>query len=150
MPDRLRKDLANAKALARLLEDQYRTLRTRKAEQIPKNGDVSKDAANGAGEPDQDVPMSENVIDEEDPEPREMGSEAVERRAQKLVDDMREQGVFDGLDENATELKQVRSRILQLLKRSDSFTWTNRPWSRWICIWHIFVLHSTHAITARA
>lgn len=111
MPDRLHKDLINAKALARLLEEQYKTLRTRKAEQVPKNGDASNDAANGVEQAEQDVTMSENVIDEEDPEPREMGSEAVERRMQKLVDEMREQGVLDGLDENVIDLKQVRLSV---------------------------------------
>ena len=106
-PDRLKKDLENARTLARLLEDQFKSLRTMKFDPVEKNGDASADANGGDGT-SHDVDMDAGIKEEDDPEPREMGSEAVERRVQKVMSDLQEQGHLDGLDEKAIETKQVR------------------------------------------
>lgn len=108
-PDRLVKDLANAKALALTLEAEHDNLRKMKFE--PKtdiNG--TSEEANGTVE-QQDAPMATTDVDEEDPEPRERGSDAVERRIEKVMADLREQNAIDFGDEKAVEDRRVRSEI---------------------------------------
>ncbi|KAH9951831.1 hypothetical protein B0H21DRAFT_193892 [Amylocystis lapponica] len=108
-PDRMRKDLANAKALAAVLEEQHEALRKKKIAKPAKNGDAST-AVNGdtviAGQTD--VAMADSAdADDEDPEPRERGSEAVERRIEKIMADLRDQGLVDASDEKALEAKKT-------------------------------------------
>lgn len=110
-PDRLKKDLANAKALAAILEEEYATLRNAKVALIKseKNGDPAASANGDVGDATQnDAAMAETVEEEEDPEPRELGSEAVERRIEKVMVDLQEQGQLDLSDEVALEAKKVR------------------------------------------
>lgn len=68
-------------------------------------------AENGAEVKDEsaDVTMSDtiNADEEEDPEPRERGSDAVERRIEKVMTDMKEQGLLDGLGEEEVDAKRV-------------------------------------------
>lgn len=110
-PDRLVKDLANVKALATLLEEQAAKLRKTKISKPAQNGNASSAPVDGdaaGGEPT-DVPMSELAEgDDEDPEPRERGSEAVERRVEKIMADLRDQGLVDASDERALEAKKVK------------------------------------------
>lgn len=104
-PDRIAKDLVNAKALAEVLEDEYETLRKLKTEvKSETNGDAT--ATNG--NTDGDVAMTgAEESPEEDSEPRERGSEAVERRVEKVMGEMAEQGLVDANDEKAMEAKRV-------------------------------------------
>lgn len=83
-PDRLTQDLANVKALAVLLEDEAAKLRALKVEDSPYIP---------SGDEDEEIP--------------ERGSDAVERRAEKIMSDLREQGTVDLNDENAYEIKKV-------------------------------------------
>ncbi|KAH9483110.1 Serrate RNA effector molecule-like protein [Psilocybe cubensis] len=106
-PERLEKDLENAKTLAGILEEQAAKLRAMNTSAPPvsanKNGDASKAE-------DQDAPMAPPVEEEEpepEPEPRESGSAAVERRIEKVMTDMREQGLVDANDEKAYREKKV-------------------------------------------
>jgi len=103
-PDRIAKDLANAKTLAAILEEEYETLRKLKIQSKPENGN---DAPNGdATNPD--VAMSDATgAADEDPEPKERGSEAVERRIEKVMVDLRDQGLVDTADEKAMEQKKA-------------------------------------------
>ncbi|KAI0080659.1 hypothetical protein K474DRAFT_1657465 [Panus rudis PR-1116 ss-1] len=105
-PDRTEKDLANAKALARILEDEYVALLKAKAEAKAKAESTEQSAdANGTS---QDAPATELGDDqEEDPEPRERGSDAVERRIEKVISDMKEHGLFEDLDENEVQAKRT-------------------------------------------
>lgn len=105
-PDRLAKDLENAKALAATLEAEYETLRKTKLETKPEtNGDTTE---NGTSQP-ADIAMSnadgENA---DDTEPLERGSDAVERRIEKIMADLREQNLLDFSDEKAVEARRVR------------------------------------------
>ena len=108
-PDRLAKDLENAKKLAALLEEEYMHLRKTKVDDKLQNGDAAT-TANGeqTDAPNEDTTMRDTTAEaEEDPEPREMGSEAVERRIEKVMADLQEQGAVDTSDEKALEAKRV-------------------------------------------
>lgn len=103
-PERLEKDLANIKTLAAILEEEAAKLRTTKVKKVT----VSK-TPNENAPVDADAPMEDagDDIMEDDPEPREKGSDAVERRIEKVMFDLREQGVVDINDEKAYEEKKV-------------------------------------------
>lgn len=58
---------------------------------------------------DFDATMAAPEGEDEEPEPRERGSDAVERRIEKVMTDLREQGVIDVNDEKAYEEKKVCS-----------------------------------------
>ncbi|KAI0824652.1 hypothetical protein BC628DRAFT_1377138 [Trametes gibbosa] len=106
-PDRIVKDLENAKKLAALMEEEYMRLRKAKVEQKPKeNGDLTANGDNPEV-PTEDTTMGDAAADAEDPEPREMGSEAVERRVEKVLADLHEQGAVDTSDEKALETKRT-------------------------------------------
>ncbi|KAH7888102.1 hypothetical protein F5I97DRAFT_1865687 [Phlebopus sp. FC_14] len=98
-PDRVEKDLANAKLLASILEEEYTVLRKPSAsitgeDHMATNGDAKAE----------DVEITETHAENEvDPEPKEVGSEAVERRISKIMGDLREQGV----DEKYLEAKKA-------------------------------------------
>lgn len=66
------------------------------------------DEANGDAS-NVDVVMTEaaGAVDE-DPEPKERGSRAVERRIEKVMADLCDQGLVDLTDEKAMEQKKVR------------------------------------------
>ncbi|KAI0347426.1 hypothetical protein BDW22DRAFT_1322672 [Trametopsis cervina] len=101
-PERLVKDLASAKALAKKLENEATMLRQLPSQ--PKtNGTSETDAVSERG----DAHMSEAKEDIEDPEPKERGSEAVERRVEKLMADLRDQGLLDPNDPKAVEEKRT-------------------------------------------
>ncbi|KAG6900119.1 hypothetical protein C0993_002654 [Termitomyces sp. T159_Od127] len=93
-PDRIRKDLASIKALAAVLEQQAMTLRQFKPSSA---GKVDGEADKPDGE-DTNMVVQE-VEDAEEPEPKENGSEAIERRIEKIMSDMRDLGLVDE-DEN--------------------------------------------------
>lgn len=106
------KDLENVKKLAGLLEEEYMTLRRTKIDMKSQNGDstagLKDEPTEGSGE---DSAMRDATAEaEDDPEPREMGSEAVERHIEKVMADLLEQGAIDTSDEKALEAKRVRSR----------------------------------------
>ncbi|EPT02795.1 hypothetical protein FOMPIDRAFT_1022699 [Fomitopsis schrenkii] len=102
-PDRIVKDLENAKTLAAILEEEYETLRTLKIQPKKEGGDE----ANG-NVANVDVAMTDAAgAADEDPEPRERGSQAVERRIEKVMADLRDQGLVDSADEKALEQKKA-------------------------------------------
>ena len=102
-PDRLAKDLANAKTLATLLEDEATKLRSVK---LPLPPSANSDDA-GVKKEDPDATMAALDDEDEETEPKERGSDAVERRIEKVMADLREQGVVDVNDEKACEEKKV-------------------------------------------
>lgn len=106
-PDRLAKDLANSKALATLLEDEAAKLRSVKLP-LPQPAFTNGDDA-GVEKEDSDATMAAPNEEDEESEPRERGSDAVERRIEKIMADLREQGVIDVNDEKAYEEKKVCS-----------------------------------------
>ncbi|KAM5534897.1 hypothetical protein V8D89_011452 [Ganoderma adspersum] len=105
-PDRLVKDLENAKRLAAILEEEYMSLRKAKID-MKKNGDASGDANGETVVPNEDADMGDALDADDDPEPREMGSEAVERHIEKVMADLQEQGAVDTSDEKALEAKRT-------------------------------------------
>jgi hypothetical protein len=122
-PDRMVKDLVNAKKLAAILEDEATFLRTFSPKSVAsgENKDATtKDDPNDAtrwGEKDQgslDRPFHRDsgremvdADDDYDPEPRERGSHAVERRIQKIMSELCDQGVIDAQDVKTYEAKKV-------------------------------------------
>jgi hypothetical protein len=119
-PERLEKDLANAKKLASILEEEAAKLRA---------ATVSTKTANGEAQQDQqgDQPMSSAVEgegEEEDPEPKESGGEAVERRIEKVMAELRDRGLVDANDEQAYEAKKVSCLVLLFIEiRIELFTY---------------------------
>lgn len=98
-PERIEKDLANVKILASILEEEYTALFKYS---IPSTGDDGVET-NGGARP---VDVGMQADNEDDPVPREAGSEAVERRIEKIMEELREQCV----DEKMLEVKKV-SRV---------------------------------------
>ncbi|GLB33267.1 putative protein with domain of unknown function (DUF3546) [Lyophyllum shimeji] len=104
-PDRIQKDLATAKTLALVLEDQAAKLRRFKPIPVPPKGDAQAPPREGEQDASMAPPEAETM--EEEPEPKEQGSEAVERRIEKLMSDMRDLGPVDANDEKAYEEKKA-------------------------------------------
>lgn len=105
-PERLEKDLENVKVLAKILEDRAEELRLWK---MPPPAPPSKTEGEDGKADAQDAEMVPPTDDEEvEPAPKERGSEAVERRINKIMLDIKEQGVIDTSDEKAFDAKKVR------------------------------------------
>jgi|ERR1700733_12000415 len=108
-PDRLEKDLANAKILAALLEDEAAALR--KIKLSPKNPAIEGvEGENGQSELKEDASMADGQNSgegDDNDEPKERGSEAVERRIEKIMAEMQDQGLVDINDEKALQAKKV-------------------------------------------
>ena len=100
--------MKKAKALASLLESEYLELRRMKFPRRVEQTGTGEEDANGNVE--QDVTMAEiEVIDDatDDPEPIEKGTDAIERRIEKLVAELRESGSQEFGDEKEVNLKKV-------------------------------------------
>ena len=106
-PDRIEKDLTNVKILTSILEEEHATLFKPSASCT--GGDSVE--ANGGARPE-DVGMQAD--NEEDSMLREAGSEAVERRIEKLMGELRDQGV----DEKVLEAKKVSRLGVYTVKSS--------------------------------
>lgn len=110
-PDRMEKDLMNAKKLAHLLEDEAAALRNMKVTKAaaidPAVGAVESE--NGHGETQGDVKMADAADDgaDGDNEPKERGSEALERRIEKVMAEIRDRGLVDINNEKAWQAKRV-------------------------------------------
>ena len=101
-PDRLVKDLANAEALSIILEDEAARLRQMR---LPPAGvRVDEQSEDHAMMPSDDV--------DDDLEPKEKGSEAVERRIEKVMSELRDRNLVDVSDEKAYEEKKVSYKHL--------------------------------------
>ncbi|KAJ7122902.1 hypothetical protein C8R44DRAFT_876099 [Mycena epipterygia] len=98
-PDRMEKDLANAKALAAKLETEAAELRKFKITPKPADGAAVNSEA--------DVAMEAPEEEEEEEEPRERGCDAVERRIEKVMADLRQQELVDVNDDKAYEVKKT-------------------------------------------
>lgn len=120
-PERMEKDLANAKKLASILEEEAAKLRVAKvlpAGATPSmasgsaEGAEKKDGENDDGKSAQDDANMADVQLESEPEeePKERGSDAVDRRVEKVMADLKEQGLVDVNDEKAYEERKVRLR----------------------------------------
>jgi len=114
-PDRLTKDLANAKTLASLLEDEHDRIRRPppRDDALPQGGALDPGAQPG---PAQDTLMTDDSLDQ-DPEedaPKSRGSEAVERRIEKVISELRESGAVDVMNEREFEARKVRFHQLSI------------------------------------
>lgn len=97
-PDRIDKDLANVKILASILEEECAMLY--KSPASPTGGDGME--TNSGASPEDVGVQADN---EDDSALREAGSEAVERRIEKIAEELREQCI----DEKVLEVKKVSS-----------------------------------------
>ncbi len=103
-PDRLEKDLNNAKTLAALLEEEAYKLRHMKI----KLEDTLKVDGDSATQDQADaVDAAQDPTDDDEDEPMERGSDAVERRIEKIMSDLREQNLYDSNDEALWAAKKV-------------------------------------------
>lgn len=107
-PGRIEKDLANVKILASSLEEEYVMLF--KSSASSPGGDNME--TNGVARPEDVGVPADN---EDDPMQREAGSEAVERRIEKLAGELHEQGV----DEKVLEAKKVSRAYVYTVKNSS-------------------------------
>lgn len=103
-PDRIAKDLGSAKMLAEILEDEAARVRSA---QVPLLNAPKVDDDETQGTEQSDVAMVPPDVEDEEPEPLERGSAAVERRIEKVMADLRDQGLVDINDEKAYEEKKV-------------------------------------------
>lgn len=101
----MEKDFINAKTLATILEVDAARLRAATISPLVLAG--GEDVKTEEGDM---IPASTD--DDDDPEPKERGSDATERRIEKVMADMRDQGLIDINDEKAYELKKVEKHIL--------------------------------------
>ncbi|EIW82450.1 hypothetical protein CONPUDRAFT_53735 [Coniophora puteana RWD-64-598 SS2] len=100
-PDRIKKDLENAKLLASVLEEEAAALR--------KPSSSANGEANGVPNNHEDSTMHsghDSSGGEEELEPVENGSVAVERRIEKIMSEMQERGLLENLDESAIDAKK--------------------------------------------
>jgi hypothetical protein len=96
------KDLANAKILAGILEDEAAKLRQLR---LPPAGARVDDQS-------EDQAMAPSHAEDDDPEPKEKGSDAVERRIEKVMSELRDRNLVDVNDEKAYEEKKVGPKYL--------------------------------------
>lgn len=110
-PDRLEKDLANAKILAGLLEQEAAVLRKAKPQKAP---DTAAEDVEGENGQKQDVTMDDDQAPdaEDEEEPTQKGSEAVEARIEKVIGEMRDQGLVDVNDEKAFQARKVNKKFM--------------------------------------
>lgn len=99
-PDRIAKDLAQARRLTAVLEDEYERVRTFKPEPSPAHPDR---AEGGDAPPPEDVLMRDAVS--EDEPTTEKGSDALERRIAHIVSQLPEP--TNDAEAEALEVKKV-------------------------------------------
>ena len=148
-PDRLEKDLANAKVLAGILEDEAAALRKTQPQNGATRGHIEGvEGENSQVERKEGITMTEDhSVDgvDDDDEPRERGSEAVERRIEKVVAEARDQGLVDVNDEKAFHTMKVCS--FDILRDIIRLTLRHRQWCLSTCTWPTCELRSTHVTT---
>lgn len=107
-PDRLAKDLQQARWLSSRLQEEYRGLRTVRVEQKKQS---SGDDSEEKNEEQPDIVMTDAADDEDDDhiDPKEIGSDVIVRRVEKIMADMRDRGLVDANDEKAVAEKKVGS-----------------------------------------
>jgi hypothetical protein len=115
-PDRLAKDLASAKSLASLLEDECDRVRRSppRDDAPPPDGTLEPDIQSG---PTQDTLMANGSLDQDPDEdaPKSRGSEAVERRIEKVISELKESTGVDVMNEKEFEAKKVKFHLLSIL-----------------------------------
>ena len=120
-PDRLAKDLASAKTLASLLEDEYDRIRRPppREDTLSQNDSVDPAAQSGLTN---DTPMADCSLDQDLDEdaPKSRGSEAVERRIEKVISELRESSPVDVTNEREFEAKKASFTHLRLSRAFHS------------------------------
>lgn len=108
-PDLIAKDLVNAKTLAPLLEDEYDRIRRPPPSQDDlSQGNILDPAAQSL--PTGDTHMADS-LPEQDPDedaPKSRGSEAVERRIEQVISELKDSGAVDVMTEREFEAKKVK------------------------------------------
>jgi chromosome segregation ATPase len=107
-PERLEKDLANAKILVAQLEEEATKLRSLKIFELKVKSKVNGEVKT---EDDTGIAPPEEPEEEPDLEPREKGAEAVERRVEKILADLRDQGLVDPGNEKEYDERKVRTLL---------------------------------------
>ena len=156
-PQRIEKDLQQARQLAALLEDEHASLMRRKEGAPEPNMEDNKSHAKGGEQGDvvmadgKDEARNGDTTDgpiklEAEPEPLEKGSEAVERRIEKLVTELQVQHdvIGDGVD-SSLEAKKVRCDMHGAICLYGAFILLSIPSPSllWICIWRTCVARLT-------
>ena len=110
-PDRLVKDLVNVKILAGILENEATLLRRLNTVKDPTTIEGAPNEENTTDS----ITNLDADIDPDDPDPKESGSDAVDRRTEKVMADLRDQNLVDIHNEKACELKKVHDALHLLL-----------------------------------
>ena len=114
-PDRLAKDLASAKTLASLLEDEYDRIRRPPTRDLPPQDGTSE--PNVPPEPAEDTLMSDGSLDEDPDEdaPKSSGNEAVEQRIEKFISELKESDAVGVMREREFGAKKVKFHPLSAI-----------------------------------
>jgi hypothetical protein len=108
------KDLTNVKTLAGLLEAEAASLRQLKPSEKESPSDENGGTKSDSHHTDSAEIASGSLDEDEDIEfePKENGSDAVERRIEKVMSDLRDQNVVDIHNEKVYEAKKVSTMHL--------------------------------------
>lgn len=106
-PDRLAKDLESIRILASLLEDEYDRIRRPPSREDPPSQEGPSDPNAQSGTTG-DTLMVEDGLDQDFDEdaPKSRGSEAVERRIEKVISELKESGTVDAMSEKEFEARK--------------------------------------------
>jgi hypothetical protein len=108
------KDLTNIKILTSLLEEEHERVRKPPREKKVETDVATEEGANGSVPLDDTVmaePLQQIDSEAEDDEPKEKGSDAVERRIEKNMAELRESGTVDPDDEQEIDRRRVSYRL---------------------------------------
>lgn len=140
-PDRIEKDLAQVRRLAAVLEDEYERVRTFR----PEPPVVQSEGTEGSEQPEPEDVLTRDASAEDEPPP-EKGSDAVERRIERLIAEL--PSPENEEEEKALEVKKVSLAGLFVLSVYSNHDIFGRIRLLWIFTWRTFVQHSIHVIIA--
>jgi hypothetical protein len=117
-PDRLAKDLESARTIASLLEDEYDRIRRPPSREDAPSQEGPLDPGAQSAPPDDTLMVDSNLdqdLDEDAPKSR--GSEAVERRIEKVISELKESGAVEVMNEREFESRKVKFHLLSIAAR---------------------------------
>jgi hypothetical protein len=110
-PDRLERDLANVRKLATILEDEASALRKFPVRCVKQDDPTPRAVKTEDHSSDMTMTDGGEGGDDDDPEPPERGSNAIELRVEKIMAELREQGLVDVNNQKVYEARKVSSSI---------------------------------------
>ena len=160
-----------------MLEDEYDRIRRPPSREDAPSQEGPLDPGSQSAPPDDTLMVDSNLdqdLDEDAPKSR--GSEAVERRIEKVISELKESGAVELMNEREFESRKVKFHLLSIAARfppspliphiprlrytpldqeTVELTFFCSPYYsyrmplHWTCTFHTFEQHLTHAFTAR-